>query len=208
MQITKKSAMTLAEVLLVLVIIGTVSALTVPTLKKYSQRTENAKMALKGYNTLVGALDLAIANDEQDVDVWASGVVASAILNERLKPYLSKAQDCSGSIMTKTACFSGFRLFKETTVKRPIVRSLITPDGIAISAVSGLGIAAAPSNSFIIDINGPNEPNMEGVDVFIFLFGKYNTNCDTIDSNGQWKFCPGSDKTRQLVDDGWNIKYW
>lgn len=208
MQITKKSAMTLAEVLLVLVIIGTVSALTVPTLKKYSQRTENAKMALKGYNTLVGALDLAIANDEQDVDEWASNVSASFILKDYLKPYMSKAQDCSGAWVQQSSCFSGFRMFKGTALKKTSVRSMIMPDGISISAVGGAGITEAPSNAFIIDINGPNEPNMEGVDVFIFLFGKYNTNCDAIDSNGQWKFCPGSDKTRQLVDDGWNIKYW
>ncbi len=207
MQITKKSAMTLVEVLMVLVIIGTVSVLTVPSIKKYSQRTENAKMALKGYNTLVGALDLAIANEEQDIDEWNRTDVASFMLRDYLRKYISKAEDCSDSYNSSNNCFKGIRSYGSSTVSKPSVRSIITPDGISISA-SGNASGILKMRSFVIDVNGPNEPNMEGVDMFIFDFGKYNANCNALDSNGQWKFCPGSDKTRRLVDDGWNIKYW
>ena len=57
----KKTANTLIEVLLVLTIFGTIAALTVPGLRKYSLNTEYAQMALKGYNTINGAIDSAIA---------------------------------------------------------------------------------------------------------------------------------------------------
>ena len=199
--------MTLAEVLVVLVIIGVVSSLTVPSLKKYSQRSENAKLAQKGYNILNGAFDLAIASEEQDVDNWSGTNVASFLMRDYLRKHISKAEDCSDSYGSSNNCFKGIKAYGSSTLTKPSVRSIIMPDGISISA-SGNDSGLLKMNSFVVDINGPNEPNMEGVDVFIFNFGKYNANCDTIATDGQWKFCPGSDNTKRLVEDGWNIKYW
>ncbi|MBS4759427.1 MAG: type II secretion system protein [Clostridium sp.] len=207
MQINKKSAMTLAEVLMVLVIIGTVSALTVPGLKKYSQRSEYAKLAQKGYNTLQGAFDLAVANEEKDPDDWTSPNVASFLLRDYFGKYINKAEDCSASYGSSNSCFKGITPYSGGNAQKPNVRSIVLPDGISISA-SGNNSGGVAMNSFIIDVNGPNEPNREGVDIFIFNYGKYNANCSATASDGQWKFCPANNHTRQLMEDGWRITYW
>lgn len=56
----KNKAMSFAELIIVLAIIGTIASLTLPGLKKYSQRAEFAKEAQKAYTNIEGALDNAI----------------------------------------------------------------------------------------------------------------------------------------------------
>ncbi len=202
----KKTAMTLAEILLVLTIVGVISALTVPGLQKHVQRSENAQLAKKGYSVLSGALDIAVSTTDVPVDNWPDNGVASVFLRDYIAPFVHKGIDCSTTYSTKSICFDGMRPYKSNTKKSYYVRSLILPDGITISG-SGLNQDLLKMNTFVIDVNGPKEPNMEGVDMFLFDIGKFDANCDS-DYNGQWKFCPRGSNTKQMVEEGWNITYW
>ena len=202
MQIKKLKAVTLVELLVVLTILGVVAALTIPGLSKHSQRTEYAKLAQKGYVTLEGAIDLAVAETEKEPDEWPDNDMGSYMLRDYLAKHMVKARDCA-STWTTGKCFSSYRSYKSDSKSSPSTRSVMLPDGIVIAGAGRIGTGTA---RFYIDVNGTNEPNMEGVDVFIFSFGKFNGKCES-SSTGQWKLCP-LNHAKNLMEDNWTITYW
>lgn|SRR5574344_1865833 len=192
----KKTANTLIEVLLVLTILGTIAALTVPGLRKYSQKTEYAQMALKGYNTINGAIDSAIAEQEDDIDKWQNAGSAGALMQNYIGKHMLKAQSCGGT----SGCFgSSYKNFDGSTLSLS-GSSVVTADGIAIGASNS-------DKTFYIDVNGPTEPNREGADLFFFTFGKYNGACNADAENGVWRLCPMG-HAATLMSDNWKITYW
>lgn len=206
MQINSKKilAMTLVELLLVLTILGTITALTLPGLKKHSQKTENAKLAQHTYSILEQALDMAVYDAATPIDSWTDKYIGSYILRDRLMNYLVGVKDCTTGWNNTAGCFGSYRMFRESAVKSPSVRSVILPSG---AVIAGAGRDATKSYAiFYIDVNNTNDPNMEGVDIFIFNFGKFDKNCNYSET-GQWKLCP-SGKAVDLVNDGWIINYW
>ncbi|MDR1112535.1 MAG: hypothetical protein LBL18_02085 [Bacteroidales bacterium] len=200
--------------LLTCVLIGVISAMTVPGIRKHSERTEMAALAKKGYNTLEQAFDTAIANNEEPVDKWDNISRASSFLRAHIAPYANITNPCNCSPDTVTAstqlmeksnnCFRGYKEFKKSNNITLDIRSFVTADGIAIAADN-----TSTPIKFYIDVNsGLNPPNMEGVDVFIFTFGKYKSDCSAIDNNnGDWKFCP-QQHAKTLMQNSWKINYW
>lgn len=202
MQIKTKKivAMTLIEVLSVLAIMGTITALTLPGLKKHSQKVENAKLAQQTYNLLEQAIDMETLASDSNIDDWAN-TAGSLVLKDNLLKYFTTVKDCTAEYKSSSDCFVPYREFKESKEQSPNVRSFILPNGTVLA-----GQANRVPARFIIDVNNINPPNMEGVDVFIFDFAKYNQNCESSNS-GQWKFCPHK-HSKELIEDGWNITYW
>lgn len=200
--IKKLSAVTLVELLVVLTIMGIVAALTVPALKNHSQRTEYARLAQKGYIQLEQAFDAAVVKTGQEPDEWTRPDVASFLLRDYLGEHFVGARNCISKYSSSGECFKGYRYFKSSTYSRPTVRSIMLADGIVIGG-DGVGQRAR----FYIDVNGSSEPNMEGVDVFIFDFGKYDADCESKTNSGKWKLCP-REHAQNLVEDNWNITYW
>lgn len=200
MQIKKIAAMTLVEVLVVLTVIGVVTALTIPGLKRHSQKTEYAKLAQKGYIALEQGIDLIEINTGEPISENENKNVASMLIKEYLAKYHTSALYCN-SLKTKTECFAGYRGFKSESATTPTVRSMMLPSGIVIA-----GRNSAPAR-FYIDVNGTSEPNMEGVDVFIFDFGMFNAKCEKDSTNGSYKLCP-VDHAKNLMEDNWTITYW
>lgn len=195
--------MTLVELLLVLTILGTITALTLPGLKKHSQKTENAKLAQHTYSILEQALDMAISEDEEPIDKWDIKHTASLLLRDKLAKYVISVNNCTASLAKSNSCFSSYRSFKSDKINDPKVRALILPSG---ATIAGSSADSATVATFYIDVNNTNSPNMEGVDIFIFNFGKFDKNCK-YSATGQWKLCP-SGKAVDLVNDGWIINYW
>lgn len=206
MQIISKKikAVTLVELLLVLTIMGTITALTLPGLKKHSQKTENAKIAQHTYSILEQALDMAMYDATTPIDDWSDKYIGSYILRDRLMNYLVGVKDCTATWNNTAGCFGSYRDFKSSTIRNPSVRSVILPSGAVIAG--GGRDTKFNYATFYIDVNNTNEPNMEGVDVFMFNFGTFDKNCNYSPS-GQWKLCPYG-KAVSLVNDGWIIKYW
>ena len=63
MQINKKTAMTYIELIMVMGIIGVIAAVSLPALKKHSQKTEMATLAKKAYLNIEDAMDNAILTE-------------------------------------------------------------------------------------------------------------------------------------------------
>lgn len=87
----KSRAFTFAELALVLMIIGIIAALTIPSLKKASQRHELARRAQKAYFTLEECYEQALLLHGSAYK-WESGK-ATTYINEHLKASSSVTQD-------------------------------------------------------------------------------------------------------------------
>lgn len=202
----KLAAVTLVELLAVLAIMGVVTALTLPGLKKHSQKSEYAALAQKGFVTLEHAIDMASAENEKEIGEINDGEIGQAgslLLQKYLKKYMNYAKDCSASWTNKNECLVSYIPFNGGTKVTPTIRAVILMGGVV---VAGRG-AGDGQYSFIIDVNADAPPNREGVDVFLFNYRKYNANCEADAANGQWKLCP-AEHAKNLMEDGWRINYW
>ena len=164
----KLKAVSYVEVVLVLVIVGVISAIAIPSLKRYSQREELGRQTQKAYLTLTEAFDQAVTLYGPSRK-WATG---QAAFTSYIVPQLQVYKTVSGT-------------------------QVITKDGMdfrAGSYASGewayLGI--------IVDVNGSEKgPNKYGKDIHIFDI-KYNTGkvepsyADTVSLyENNWKFTDG-----------------
>lgn len=101
----RKSAFTLAEVLITLGIIGVVAALTMPSLIAKNQEKVTVTRLKKEYSTISQAYTMALMNEGEFKD-WFTGsetkAEAGEIFYEKMEKYLNVVKDCN----TGTGCFS------------------------------------------------------------------------------------------------------
>ena len=187
----KKSAFTLAEVLITLGIIGVVAALTLPAVITKYQKKQTVTQLKKVYAILSQAIEHAKA-DYGDVSTWGLGE-AHGILNtnENQKkliiefsqkyviPYLVKAKDLG---YTQTYNL-GYNKITNLDGTNPLWLSMYVPSytviledgtlvGIKADSVNG-GTEENPVSIlwaifFWVDLNGLKGPNIVGRDVFLF----------------------------------------
>lgn len=149
----KSKAMTFAEVALVLVIIGVISALAIPGMQRFTQKSEFGKRAQKAYAVLNEALDSAVL--EHGVMRYWGKIGVNNIFPTYISPYLSSMSGSSGgsSVITKDG-------MKYT------LKSCMTSGG---SGTSG-SVNNLASCILEVDTNGSDiEPNRMGIDVFQFI---------------------------------------
>ena len=201
----KLTAVSLVEVLVVLSIMGVLAALTVPSLKKHSQKTEYARLAQKGYVELEHAIDLAVVETGEEPDEW-NARTGQSLLNNYLGKHFISARNCLNGNSTDS-CFVWYADFYGGTNSRQPFSAVMLADGISIAGSGTIfSHGSVDLKRFIIDVNGPDAPNREGVDVFLFNYGKYDSKCEPT-TNGSWKLCPVG-LAIQLVEDNWKITYW
>jgi len=167
----KKTAFTLAEVLITLVIIGVVAALTIPNLMQKYTEQETVKKLQKFYSNLSNAYNLAM-KDNGTIDEWGlTGLNTSSaqkIYEMLFKPYFKISKNCE---TTNTGnCISNvvYKLFNNGDSKsygnERKYYKIVLEDG---SAVFWRGISGESSSMYIFyDINGEKEPNQWGHDLF------------------------------------------
>lgn len=206
---SRKAAFTLAEVLITLGIIGVVAAMTMPTLlQKHQEQTTVAKVK-KFYSLINQALLLAI-KDNGYVDEWnfiefnENGGLRSSEFVQYLKPYLKISKDCAEN----TGCLKYSENIKllngnvhsvnyETN---PYFYKMILADGTYIylrrdnisqnKPCTGTDFGYTNVCGGVwIDINGGNQPNTIGKDIFTFVILKNRIMPDktdecTLDSKG------------------------
>ncbi len=161
----KKSAFTLAEVLVTLGIIGVVSAMTVPSLMQNYQRQSYVTQLHKIYNETSQAL-MKYQNDKNAVNLTEAGIRSNDDLAKFVTDYFKVVQTC-----TSTAnCFADeykslsgvdFNGMDKT------VKSFVLASGASIRpnyAVDGDKLFQIQ-----VDINGKKGPNIHGRDLF-YLF--------------------------------------
>ena len=206
----KKSAFTLAEVLITLGIIGVVSAMTIPTLMTKIQEKTTYNKLKATYAILNLAHKLAVA-ENGSAEGWDIGVANTANgakkLYEIYKPHLKLARECG----TSHGCFyegTYKALFSDRYAWQPNSHSVYARgqllNGTSIAFWSnGSGCNDDFCGSIYVDINGIDLPNRAGVDYFTFRIGKetiflpsisnmnnYNVKCKYGDlSNVNGTFC-------------------
>lgn len=180
---------TLAEVLVVLGIIGVVAALTIPVLMQKTYDREAVTGLKKAYSTLINSYNLLVA-DYGDI-VSAMSDFSSPSLTLAFKSKMKLAKYCGRANSVDTDCFPDkyYKYLDGTTDLRNFVAAstsyytLITTDNIAYafylssttcSADSASGDATNPlyytCGSVYVDVNGPNKgPSIFGRDLFRFF---------------------------------------
>ena len=139
---------TLAEVLITLVVVGVIAAMTIPTVIYQTKKTEYSVRLKKFYTTMSQVVKLSQAKGK-NWDEWASVPhseysvdVAEAFQNDYILPYVS--------------------YFK--VVKNGSNRRIYLNDGSYFENYKGDCL------DFVFDVNGDKKPNLDGRDIFRFLY--------------------------------------
>ncbi|MFR1672842.1 MAG: prepilin-type N-terminal cleavage/methylation domain-containing protein, partial [Candidatus Gastranaerophilaceae bacterium] len=179
----KKSAFTLAEVLITLGIIGVVAALTMPVLIGNYKDKVTANQLRKTYSVLSQAIKMAQA-EYGDISQWPilDGNMESTdeLYLNYLKPYLKIVDECRNS----NKCFTtndaaihmySFSLNDGTKVLFDIWNHVEGTDDM----YGSYGVKSYSEHylyrnfiAFTVDINGNKKPNVSGKDIFTFVVSK------------------------------------
>ena len=174
----KKLAFTLAEVLITLGIIGIVAAITIPSFITRYQKRETATRLKATYSIIANALKLA---EEENGDLDFTGSTTLENFDKYLLPYLK---------LTSKQLNGGKISFLYPDGKRKEqALSVIAAGGYSYTLLSGVQIFVPKDLSFtnrigmLIDLNGYNSPpNKMGRDAFYLMvvpelgvhFNQYN----------------------------------
>ncbi|RAI13754.1 MAG: hypothetical protein DKM23_01565 [Candidatus Melainabacteria bacterium] len=171
-----KKAFTMAEVLMVLAVIGVVAAMTLPRLSDNVDEQALVAGVRKAYSDLQIAYD-AMVTRYGEPDGWLSGFgkdstkrkEATELLKNRLKESLDVDLDCGDS---DTGCMS-------TSITDAYYLKLKSGTGLAISIAGDLDFTCSDFQdkyypcafgNIYVDVNGPDKgPNQDGYDIFDFV---------------------------------------
>ncbi|MCD7878388.1 MAG: type II secretion system GspH family protein, partial [Candidatus Gastranaerophilales bacterium] len=159
---TRKSAFTLAEVLITLVIIGIVAAITVPTLMANYRKQEVSSRLKKFYSTLSNAVRLA--------DMENPGFIKSTC-SARYKDFGQWWNNNLGKYMPveeKNNTTYKFSSGSATNATNPS-KLYVLNDGTMFISYNNSGYNVTVK--FLFDINGEKAPNVIGKDIFVFSIG-------------------------------------
>ncbi len=172
-------AFTLAEVLITLAIIGTVAALTIPTVVRNYQKQETVVRLKKTYSALANTTNLAIA-DNGPVTGWEIehyNVPGASLnfANKYLIPYLKVSKNCENK--TTAECEFKYTIpgGESFSYGSSYARFYLT-DGTLIVVLPNSGESAGLTYKHAIiavDLNGQKKPNLRGRDIFYFRYYIY-----------------------------------
>ena len=218
----RKTAFTLAEVLITLGIIGIVASMTLPALINKYKKQETIAAVQKTYSVLNQAFRMTQAKNES-YKYWEDGskMEPGEYFNKYWKPYFKISrvcntyQECGYSRLQPwlqlDGSYSGINV-----VNTQLRSTFYTPDGVLIGISSLVGDSTGTNylkdKSIYIDINGPKRPNRYGKDMFVFTRTEkgimpvcYNSDDTDIDEdcskNGSGYCCAA-----KLSKDGWQMK--
>lgn len=182
----KKIAFTLAEILIVLGVIGVIAAYTIPTLVRQYQDQATLSAIRKEFSLIQQTIKLIEVNGEGRICDWYSGTDPSAALatiNTVLSKYLKVAKNCG----TDPGCLpsENYKWLSNTVVGTPINFSdpsyskMILADGTILMIYTSIVDKNGGSISFYVDVNGLKGPNRWGYDLFILVTSSYPENYST-----------------------------
>lgn len=169
-----KFAFTLAEVLIVIGIIGVIAECTIPTLIQNSSDQVIATRFKKEVSSLQQAVNLAYST-EGPIDAWidptgqGKGIYA---INNVLSKYLKITKSCPdtvGCLPTGGYKYMNKNPFVNFDASTNILKIQLADGSIMMFNPSYLGSGenvAIYSIAIYIDVNGVNGPNMYGLDLF------------------------------------------
>ena len=176
----KKLAFTLAEVLIVIGIIGVVAALTLPNLNHATGDKEKVTKVKKIYSTLTEALDRAQVT-YGNVDTWFKDLSTDAEKNERfakrITEFMKVSKDCGfneGCFSTSPVLFldDGSVLFDNYLEALQDCSSYMVslPDNTSLAFQGACSVGGGANYKIRVDIDGQNKgKNMQGLDLYEFF---------------------------------------
>lgn len=189
----KKFAMTFSEVLVALVIIGVVAILTVPVLKKHTQKQEYITKLKKVVVVLEEMIDLA-TDEKGPMYKWT---MSSDTKIDDFEKYLILAYKCEGT--HSDDCFGdSYRTLDGSGATPEKSGAVMLLDGSAISISDCNGTTC----DVHVDINGKEKPNIFGVDYFTLQLDKDKEKVVPKD-------CEADDcMAKEIIETGWQMNYW
>lgn len=166
----RKTAFTLAEVLVTLGIIGVVSAMTVPSLMQNYQRQSYVTQLHKVYNEFSqAAMNVLTENNALSLkeSPFNSGNLSVTTKSETfIKDHFKVISDCGTGL--KAPCFDqNYKTLKGEAVSKENYtgcHSFVIANGASV-CISGFSVSSA---YVVVDINGQKGPNIAGRDYWVF----------------------------------------
>jgi len=208
-----KKAFTMAEVLMVLAVIGVVAAMTLPRLSDNVDEQALVAGTKKAYSDLQIAYD-AMVTRYGEPDGWISAFGndstkrknATKLLKDRLKESLDVEMDCEDS---PSACMP-------TSYTNAYYLKLKSGTGLAIDVIQDLDFTCdelqykyypCVFGKIYVDVNGPDKgPNQDGYDIFNFILSKNGVEPEGLSYyNGVYLY-GGSEVTAWVIKAG-NMDY-
>jgi len=168
-------AFTLAETLIVMGVIGIVSALTLPNLNSSTGEKETVAKVKKIYQNLNDALGRAEAvygpYEDWFVDLGISDAdvtLRSKRVAERLTEFMKVSKDCKQ--VPNSGCFTSGKVKLITGVESTNEYENLTPSQPPYNIITADGTSMSfRTIDIVIDIDGPNKgPYTYGKDIFVF----------------------------------------
>ncbi len=161
----RKHAFTLSEILIAVGIIGVVSALTVPTVISNYQRKAFATQFRKVVNEFESATELSMTDEAKAKFSYTSYY---ANLNDFVTKNFKTLKSCAAN--TSGSCFaSNYESINGSS------GAAFTCDNTSYVLANSAVVCLSKTTSFVkvvVDINGTNDPNIGGRDMFTFYIDK------------------------------------
>lgn len=180
-----KKAFTMAEVLMVLGIIGVVAAITIPNLKDSADEQFYVAKAAKVYSEMETAFSRAQMKYGENILDW-SGVANNTTgtgIASKMKKYMDVTTDC-GTGANK-------RCWKDSSTENTAAYKLELKDGTTMSFYNDIQVPALVHYPFpgtiVFDLDGPSKgPNTMGIDQFRVAYDakKISSGIDMVGYNG------------------------
>lgn len=169
----KKTAFTLAEVLITLGVIGVVAAITIPGLMTAHKKHVTATKLERAVSVITQAIRLS-ENENGQMENWDKTLDNETFINTYFRPYLTIMQICSSTnpcgYSSTFKTMSGNNNAGYSNPFHADRMGLLTSDSITYfySKVT-TNVTLSNDQMIIIDINGKDKPNTFGKDVFFFI---------------------------------------
>jgi len=175
----KKCAFTLAEVLIILGIIGVVAAITLPILVQNYQKHVTINKLKVAYTTVGNAIEHAVF-DYGDAKDWyipdgSAREKTDYVSENYLIPYLKVVKDCNHSYETNCVPVNKLPNGSLHSITADTSRVILLSNGVAINVFSGSlgGTSNEKRIQIYLYINGIKKPNVIGKDIFYTELGGY-----------------------------------
>lgn len=227
------TAFTLAEILIVIGIIGIIADMTIPTLMANIQKTQYVAALKKVYSTFNTALIQYVADEGCVGDFSCTGASDNSNLTYNGVTYPDRASRM-GAILTNYVkavhvCGTRVDVSPDNTCFSPSTKYLSTSSTLNLNTLTDCGTggykfitadgmsvnvydSCATDRYLYVDVNGLKRPNQLSRDVFVF-------NIDTTKNTARFRPIPllGSDCTKpwnwtfscaaKIIEDGWEMNY-
>lgn len=173
-----KSAFTLAEVLLTLIVVGVVAAMTIPSLNDYAEEQRYVAACKKAFSDISAATGV-LETKYGDLQFWPWSTQSTManryqeVMNVSNIKHVKYLGACLNN-PEKDVCAN----FNNSDVY------FTTGDGVSWDIIKYENGGAA-----LVDVNGINPPNIQGIDIFGFKIapnGVFAMGDTTNDANYEW----------------------